>query len=73
VRDVAGQRDRFVASPEGLIRIPKKPQFPEKARYDGVGDPRDAANWTCPPRDRSLLEVGPNGIQAGLNPRERHK
>jgi feruloyl esterase len=46
-------------------------KFPEQARYDGVGDPNDAASWMCPSRDRSLLEIGPNGIQAGLNPRQR--
>jgi feruloyl esterase len=50
----------------GIARTMPLCKFPEKARYDGLGDPRDAASWTCPSHDRSLLEVGPNGIQAGL-------
>lgn len=53
----------------GIARTMPLCKFPEKARYDGVGDPRDAASWTCSSRDRSLLEVGPNGIQAGLTRR----
>jgi feruloyl esterase len=56
---------------QGVTRTMPLCKFPEQARYDGVGDPNDAASWMCPSRDRSLLEVGPNGIQAGLNPRER--
>ena len=56
---------------QGVARTMPLCKFPEKAQYNGVGDPRDAVNWTCQPRDRSLLEVGPNGIQAGLGPRDR--
>jgi feruloyl esterase len=48
-------------------------KFPEKARYDGLGDPRDAASWTCPSHDRSLLEIGENGIQAGLERRTHER
>lgn len=56
---------------QGVARTMPLCKYPEKARYDGVGDPSDAASWTCPSGDRSLLEVGANGIQAGLGPRER--
>ena len=57
----------------GVARTMPLCRFPEKARYHGVGDPNDAASWTCPSRDRSLLEIGPNGIQAGLHHRERQR
>ena len=50
----------------GVARTMPLCKFPERASYDGLGDPRNAASWTCSSRDRSLLEVGPNGIQAGL-------
>jgi len=56
---------------QGVARTMPLCKFPEKAKYNGVGNSRDAVNWTCPPRDRSLLEVGPNGIQAGLGPQDR--
>jgi len=39
--------------------------FPEEAQYSGSGDVNSAANWACTP-NRRLLEVGPNGRQAGL-------
>jgi feruloyl esterase len=42
-------------------------KFPEKAHYKGSGDPNSVANWSCPQNDKSLLAVGPNGIQAGAN------
>jgi hypothetical protein len=41
-------------------------KYPEEAHYNGSGDVNDAASWSCSPLDRSLLEVGLNGIQAGL-------
>jgi feruloyl esterase len=41
-------------------------KFPEMAHYSGSGDVKDAANWTCPPGDKSLLKVGESGIQAGV-------
>ncbi|MBV8398582.1 MAG: tannase/feruloyl esterase family alpha/beta hydrolase [Acetobacteraceae bacterium] len=41
-------------------------KYPEEAHYSGTGDVNNAANWSCSPLDRTLLEVGPNGIQAGL-------
>lgn len=40
--------------------------FPTQAGYNGVGDINDAANWNCPRNDRSQLEIGLNGQQAGL-------
>jgi feruloyl esterase len=55
----------------GVARTMPLCKFPEKARYDGAGDPYDAASWTCSSRDRSLLEVGPNGVQAGLGRQHR--
>lgn len=41
--------------------------FPAKARHDGEGSVDDANSWSCPAGDRSMLELGRNGIQAGLN------
>jgi feruloyl esterase len=42
-------------------------KFPEEAHYKGSGDKNNAASWSCPQNDKSLLAVGPNGIQAGAN------
>jgi feruloyl esterase len=42
-------------------------KFPEQAHYKGTGDPKSVASWSCPEADKSLLSVGPNGIQAGAN------
>jgi len=47
-------------------------KFPEQARYSGKGDVNDAANWSCPSGDRSLLKIGPNGAQAGLVSDDEH-
>jgi hypothetical protein len=41
-------------------------KYPEQAHYIGTGDQTKAPNWSCSPLDRSLLDVGLNGIQAGL-------
>jgi feruloyl esterase len=41
--------------------------FPAQARYSGHGDVNAAASWSCASRDRRLLEVGPNGRQAGAD------
>jgi len=46
-------------------------KVPEQARYTHSGDLKDAASWSCPANDHSLLEVGPNGIQSGLGKAER--
>jgi feruloyl esterase len=46
--------------------------FPEMAVYRGAGEVNSAANWACTPNAR-LLEVGPDGLQAGLgNPDDEH-
>lgn len=42
-------------------------KFPEKAHYKGSGNPNIVSSWSCPQNDKSLLAVGPNGIQAGVN------
>jgi feruloyl esterase len=47
-------------------------KFPEMPRYKGNGDIRNAQNWACSPRDRSMLETGLNGAEAGLSSRNRH-
>ncbi len=41
-------------------------KFPEMARYKGVGDVRNAANWECRPGDRRMLQIGESGRQAGV-------
>jgi feruloyl esterase len=41
-------------------------KFPEMAHYRGKGDIKDAANWSCPPNDTSMLKVGESGKQAGV-------
>jgi feruloyl esterase len=40
-------------------------KFPEKAHYKGSGNLNSISSWSCPQNDKSLLAVGPNGIQAG--------
>ncbi|HEV2174026.1 MAG TPA: tannase/feruloyl esterase family alpha/beta hydrolase, partial [Nitrospira sp.] len=41
-------------------------KFPEMAHYSGQGDMMDAANWSCPATDKSMLKVGESGRQAGV-------
>lgn len=41
-------------------------KFPEMARYSGQGDVKDAANWSCPSGDTSMLKVGESGRRAGV-------
>jgi feruloyl esterase len=41
-------------------------KFPEQAHYKG-GDVKSASSWSCPSNDKSLLAVGPNGVEAGAN------
>jgi len=48
--------------------------FPAQAQYLGTGDVNSIASWACTANKR-LLDVGPNGRQAGLgenNEREHH-
>ena len=42
-------------------------KFPEQAHYKGSGDVKAASSWSCPQNDKSLLAVGPNGVQSGVN------
>jgi feruloyl esterase len=42
-------------------------KFPEEAHFKRGGNPNSASSWSCPQNDKSLLAVGPNGIQAGAN------
>jgi feruloyl esterase len=55
------------------VDLAKKPsrtmplcKFPEMAHYSGTGDVNDAANWSCPANDTSMLKVGPSGRRAGV-------
>jgi feruloyl esterase len=41
-------------------------KFPEMARYSGKGDVKDAANWSCPSNDKSMLTIGESGRRAGV-------
>jgi feruloyl esterase len=41
-------------------------KFPEMARYKGTGDIKDAANWSCPSNDKSMLTLGESGRRAGV-------
>jgi feruloyl esterase len=41
-------------------------KFPEMAHYSGQGDVMDAATWSCPANDKSMLKVGESGRQAGV-------
>jgi feruloyl esterase len=41
-------------------------KFPEMAHYSGQGDVNDAANWSCPAGDTSMLKMGESGRQAGV-------
>jgi feruloyl esterase len=47
-------------------------KFPEMAHYKGSGDVKSAENWSCDSNDQSMLKVGLNGAQAGLNDRNKH-
>ena len=55
----------------GVVRTMPLCKFPEQGRYDGVGDPGDGSSWGCPPRDRSLLKIGLNGVEAGVRRPDR--
>ena len=60
----------------GVLRTMPLCKFPEQAHF--LGNPQtatattinNAANWTCPPHDRSMLSVGLNGLMAGLGGRQ---
>ena len=40
--------------------------FPAIARYDSAGNVRGVASWSCTTGYRRMLELGPNGVAAGL-------
>jgi feruloyl esterase len=39
--------------------------WPQMARWDGRGDVKQAASWSCPAGDHRLLDKGPAGQKAG--------
>ena len=41
-------------------------KFPEEASYVGSGDVNQAVHWTCHAHDKRLLQVGLDGILAGV-------
>ena len=49
----------------GVDRTMPLCKFPEQATYKGTGDINDASNWTCDPKNKDMLKVGPNGRTAG--------
>jgi feruloyl esterase len=57
---------------QGVSRTMPLCKFPEEAHFLGNPDTatsaqiNDAANWTCSPHDKRLLQVDLNGVQAGL-------
>jgi feruloyl esterase len=50
---------------QGVARTMPLCKFPQQAKYKGAGDVNDAGNWACADNP-SLLDVGPNGAEAGL-------
>jgi Tannase and feruloyl esterase len=42
-------------------------KFPEEASYSGSGNVYSAANWSCNPDDRRMLEVGATGLASGAD------
>ena len=51
----------------GVDRTMPLCRFPAQARYSGTGNVNDGSNWSCSRRDRRLLQVGSNGVDAGLS------
>jgi len=58
---------KFVNDTPGMGTLRTMPlcPFPAKARYNG-GNVAVAASWSCNPLNTSLLDIGYDGIQAGL-------
>jgi feruloyl esterase len=58
------------AAPAAVLRTPNWTglacKFPEMARYNGRGDVKDAANWSCSPTDKRMLTIGETGRLAGI-------
>lgn len=57
----------------GVDRTMPLCQFPQQARYSGSGNVNEASNWSCSKRDRRLLQVGSNGLSAGLDAPDREE
>jgi feruloyl esterase len=68
--NVAARQFTPGAKPAAALQYPNWTQtlckFPEMARYSGKGDVKDAANWSCSPKDTRLLTIGEAGRQAGV-------
>jgi feruloyl esterase len=50
---------------DGVDRTMPLCKFPEEAQYSGSGAYADGANWSCT-NNQKLLELGKNGVGAGL-------
>jgi len=50
-------------------QISRLPQYEEAG--ETTGNASDASKWSCSRRDRRLLDVGPNGVGAGLGRDDR--
>jgi len=60
---------------QGVARTMPLCKFPEQASFQGgsqatPAEINDAANWSCSSFDRSLLQVGDNGVAAGIGGRQ---
>lgn len=68
--NVAARQFTPGAKPAAALQYPNWTQtlckFPEMARYSGKGDVKDAANWSCSPKDKRMLTIGETGRQAGV-------
>lgn len=68
--NVAARQFTPGAKPAAALQYPNWTQtlckFPEMARYSGKGDVKDAANWSCSPKDKRMLTLGETGRQAGV-------
>jgi feruloyl esterase len=58
--------EAIIATNNGSGRTMPLCKFPEEASYGGSGDVNQAVHWTCHAHDRRLLQVGPDGILAGV-------
>jgi len=56
---------RYTASKTPLATTPLC-KFPEMVHCSGHGGVKEAANWSCPANDHSMLRIGESGRQAGV-------
>ncbi|MGH7907219.1 MAG: tannase/feruloyl esterase family alpha/beta hydrolase [Candidatus Binataceae bacterium] len=61
------QPQEFIGTNTSASRTMPLCPFPEEAQYSGSGDVNDAANWTCPPNDHTLLRSGFLGRESGAD------